>query len=117
MKKCKCCGQKIKEISWTKIGNLEWSGELGEMDWHKAKKECKKLGGRLPTRVELIDLFENHEKERKKLIKDLPSNSFWSLTETSAANAWAVDLGYGSTYGCAKTTPYQVRCVRERGDL
>jgi hypothetical protein len=46
--KCKHCGQEIKETKWTKIGDLEWSEDLGEMDWFEAEKICKEMGGRLP---------------------------------------------------------------------
>ena len=49
----------MKKIKWTKIGNLKWSEDLGEMTWDKAKEKCKEIGGRLPTRVELIDLYDN----------------------------------------------------------
>jgi len=30
---------KLVKKKWTKIGNLEWSEPLGEMNWHDAKKE------------------------------------------------------------------------------
>jgi hypothetical protein len=45
--------QTINNVEWTKIGNLGWSKDIGEMDWEKACEECKRLGGRLPARVEL----------------------------------------------------------------
>jgi len=31
--------QTINNVEWTKIGNLGWSKDIGEMDWEKA---CEK---------------------------------------------------------------------------
>lgn len=103
----------MKPITWTKIGDLEWSENLGEMSWGKAVAKCKKLGGRLPTRVELIDLFDNHYEEMKKLPDYNFGSTFWSSTEnySDAANAWRVYLTDGNTYTVAKTLSYYVRCV------
>ena len=41
---------KLVKTKWTKIGDLEWSEPLGEMDWYEATKKCEEMGGRLPTR-------------------------------------------------------------------
>jgi hypothetical protein len=100
-------------ITWTQIGDLEWSSELGEMNWFKAKETCESVGGRLPARIELFDLYDNHYEEMVKLLNNQPSHRFWSATESSSAVAWYVALGYGYTYGNAKSTAlFQVRCVR-----
>ena len=101
-----------KDIKFTRIGNLEWSEDLGEMKWYDAKKACEKAGGRLPTRLELLDLFDNHSDACKELIEDLPSNSFWSATEHSGSNAWLVNLSFGYTDSNGKTDAFRVRCVR-----
>lgn len=100
-----------KQIKWTKIGNLEWSENLGEMNWYDAKEKCKSLGGRLPTRVELIDLYDNHYEECKKL----DGGYFWSATEFSDATsyAWYVYLHHGDTYNLSKSLSYDVICVRK----
>mgnify|MGYP001209283976 CR=1 FL=1 len=114
MKKCECCGQEIKTAKWVKIGDLEWYYDyLPEMTWEEAKEECKKLGGRLPTRMELIDLFDNHREEIKKL-SNSPAYNFWSSTEvySSATYAWGVGLSYGLTFYNGKSNGYYVRCVR-----
>ena len=100
---------KIKP-NWQKIGNLEWSEPLGEMTWYDAKKKCEEMGGRLPTRIELIDLVDNHLEE----IKDWEDYYCWSATTPSndTHNAWYVYLPYGNTLSPAKTNPYDSRCVR-----
>ena len=110
-------GDESDEISWTKINNLEWSSDLGEKPWGKAVETCEKLGGRLPTRVELFDLYDNHYDECQELIKDSPSNDFctnvfWSSTEGSVTPAWNVDLNAGYTYNSPKTVSTRLRCVR-----
>jgi len=101
-----------KDIKFTRIGNLEWSEDLGEMTWQEAIDKAKEIGARLPTRAELVDLYDNHSTKCQKLIKDSPSNTFWSLTEGSATAAWRVALGPGYTASYYKTASNQVRCVR-----
>ncbi len=103
------------EGGWTKIGDLEWSENLGQMDWFEAKKKCESLGGRLPTRIELLDLYDSHYDECKKL----DDGFFWSATELSfnTSYAWSVHLHYGSTNFNLKSYSYDVRCVRRaKGD-
>lgn len=105
----------MKNDKWIKIGNLEWlDHDLGEMNWNEAVKACEEAGGRLPTRLELIDLFDNHYDEMDKLIEDSPSSVFWSATEYSATLAWSVTLptGYTNTNVGKSTNSTQVRCVR-----
>ena len=97
----------MKKIKWTKIGNLKWSEDLGEMTWDKAKEKCKEIGGRLPTRVELIDLYDNHREECKKM-----EDYYWSSTEYSSHYAWFVSFYYGSAYPSLKGGSFSVRCVR-----
>lgn len=103
------------EGGWTKIGDLEWSENLGQMDWFEAKKKCESLGGRLPTRIELLDLYDNHYDE----CKNLDNGYFWSATEHSdlTSTAWYVNLYYGTTLTDNKSNSYDVRCVRRaKGD-
>ena len=100
------------EVKWIKIGDFEWSENLGEMTWQEAMDKAKELGARVPTRLELINLFDNHYKECQELIEDSPSNGFWSATETSSTGAWYVYLGGGYTDDGNKTIAGQLRCVR-----
>ena len=97
----------MKKIKWTKIGNLKWSEDLGEMAWDKAKEKCKEIGGRLPTRVELIDLYDNHREECKKM-----EDYYWSSTEYSSYNAWLVVFTNGHADSNFKDYSFSVRCVR-----
>ena len=104
---------KKTDVKFTKIGKLEWSEDLGEMNWFDTKRVCKEAGGRLPTRAELIDLFDSHYKECQELIKGLPSYYFWSATEKDATNAWTVTLVNGNTLNAVKSAnAASVRCVR-----
>ena len=95
-------------IKWTVIGDLEWSECLGEMDWKDAMKKCKEFGGRLPTRIELIDLYDNYQDE----IKDFVSGLYWSSTENSETLAHNVSFSSGSSGYSYKTNDYYVRCCR-----
>ena len=101
----------LPEMTWQKIGELKWSKNLGEMDWYEANKKCEELGGRLPTRLELIDLVDNHAEEIEDWDKKY---HFWSSTELSYNSdyAWSVGLNLGYTYGSDKTnSSYYARCV------
>jgi len=100
-----------KKVVFTKIGNLEWSEPLGEMSWYNAKKKCEEMGGRLPTRIELIDLVDNHSDEIEDWDKE---DYFWSATTRSSDthHAWGTHLPYGYTSYGAKTNAYDSRCVR-----
>jgi len=102
----------LSKDKWQKIGNLEWSEPIGLMTWRKACKKCKEMGGRLPTRIELIDLYDNHQEE----IKDWETGGyFWSATTRSNGThaAWLVNLPNGYTTYAAKTHEYDSRCVRD----
>ena len=102
----------MKKIKWTKIGKLEWSDNLGEMTWDEGVKICETLNGRLPTRIELIDLVDNHKEE----IKDWDyTNAFWSSTQhaNTPSIAWYVYLSYGDTSYSTKTNRYYVRAIRK----
>jgi len=101
------------DVQWTEIGELEWSEDLGEMNWEEAMAKAKSIGARVPTRIELIDLIDNHYEECQKLIEDSPSYYFWSATEHGSTTAWYVLLNGGTTgYSGKSSTSSQVRCVR-----
>ena len=107
--------QEVKKfkIKWTKIGDLEWSDNLGEMTWDEAMAKCEEFGGRLPTRTELVDLVDNPINREKT--KDWEKyNAYWSSTQYygTPSYAWYVGLSHGFTYANVKTTRSYVRCVR-----
>ena len=107
--------EKMDTPTWTKIGDLEWSENLGEMNWHDAVKRCEELGGRLPTRLELIDLYDNHSKECNDLIEGEEYPWYWSSTEVNSTDAWSVALNGGNTvYTNKSTTASQIRCIQRR---
>ena len=105
----------MKNIKWQTIGKLQWSENLGKMNWHKAKKKCEELGGRLPTRVELIDLADNCQKDIKDWDDD---NILWSSTEYPSAPdyAWLMYLpcGHATTNTKSTSGSYYSRCVKDK---
>jgi len=112
MNKCKTCGQEIKESikQVIKAKTLEWGAVSDtEMNWEDAKKWCaaQGKGWRLPTRVELVQAFDEG-------VLTGDNRYFWSSTEyyNSPTYAWYVYLGSGNTYNYTKTNQYYVRCVR-----
>jgi hypothetical protein len=110
-KTCTQCGQEIKEkvIQSIPAKELEWGAISDEeMDWHEAIKWCEAQGKgwRLPTRVELIQAFDEGI--------EFPGNYFWSSTEyySNTALAWYVYLYNGNTNSNTKASSNLVRCVR-----
>ena len=102
-----------KEIIWIRIGDLEWSENLGEMNWDEAQAKSKELGARLPERWEMVKAVDEHKDEMQELTKSDDSYCFWSATEYSATSAWYVNLYNGTTFNNTKSTnTNQVRCVR-----
>ena len=95
-------------IHGTRIGKLDWSEDLGKMDHNNAIKKCEEMGGRLPSRVELMNLYDNHREECKEM-----TGGYWSSTEFNSSNAWYVYFKAGSGTTTYKTNSFSVRCVRE----
>ena len=84
--------------------------ELGEMTWEEAKKACEQLGKgwRLPTRVELLLMYEN-----KDVVGDFTDNYYWSSTENDFNYAWSFSFYNGiADYYFNKSTTYCVRAVK-----
>jgi len=112
MKKCPQCNQEIPESNFQEIKGktLEW-GKVSEkeMTWNEAKKWCEEQGKgwRMPTRVELIQAYDEK-------VEGFSGYTFWSSTETysNATGAWVVYLYYGFTNNLNKVNSKYVRCVR-----
>jgi hypothetical protein len=109
---CSKCGQEVKENIKQTIPakTLEWGAVSDtEMSWKAAKKWCAKQGEgwRLPTRVELLQAFDEG-------ILTEDDRWFWSSTEAynNAASAWFMSLSYGYTSSNTKVSLTYVRCVR-----
>ena len=94
---------------WGTLGFLVHPTELGKMTWEEAKKACASLGKgwRLPTRVELLLMYEN-----KDVVGGFANNYYWSSTEFDNFNAWLQDFYYGIQLTTNKTNTYYVRAVK-----
>ena len=94
---------------WGTLGFLVHPTELGKMTWKEAKKACASLGKgwRLPTRVELLLMYEN-----KNVVGGFAYNYYWSSTEYDHSYAWYFTFNYGSAYNDFKYTTNYVRAVK-----
>lgn len=75
---------------------------------YPARDACKTLGGRLPTKTELLCIFTN-----KANLGSFQNDKYWSATEYNDTIAWPVSFFDGSSnpfYN--KTEAKYVRCVR-----
>ena len=95
---------------WGTLGFLVHPTELGKMTWEKAKKACASLGKgwRLPTRVELLLMYEN-----KDVVGGFANNYYWSSTEYNYFDdAWLQGFSYGFQDPSNKVISYYVRAVK-----
>ena len=80
------------------------------LTWEEAKAYCKSLGDgwRMPTRVELLLMYEAKEE-----IGGFANTIYWSSTEYDDFNAWFqfFNNGYQSTN--SKYGTYYVRAVKD----
>jgi hypothetical protein len=83
--------------------------ELGERNWEDANTECALLGEgwRLPTRGELLLMYEN-----KDVVGGFANNFYWSSMELDSNGAWYQDFSYGYQYFNYKKYTFYVRAVR-----
>ena len=66
------------------------------------------MDGRLPDRLELMDLYYDYPEERKKM-KDI----YWSTRKQGNSGGWAVDFGDSDNDADPEISSCSVRCVRE----
>lgn len=83
-----------------------------KMDWFEAKEYAKRKGLGLPNQRELMLMYIHKEKLNKALKEvggePLADDWYWSSSEYSGSNAWAVNPSDGSNkYG----NYFRVRCV------
>lgn len=85
---------------------IYWGEEAEEkMNWYDAKEWCEEQGGRLPTRLELL---QAHEDE----IEGFYPYIYWSSSEDSSGDAWRQYFdSNGNQYGNNKKDLSRVRCV------
>jgi hypothetical protein len=101
------CGQKnlIQEIP---VKTLEWGKVCEEeLTWGEAKEWCENQGKdwRLPTRIELLQAFEEK-------IDGFGVSNCWSSTEYSSMYVWHVSFINGYSYFYYKSNVLSVRAVR-----
>ena len=84
--------------------------DLKKMKWDEAKKACADLGGgwRLPTRIELIVMYQNQDE-----LGGFASNYYWSSTELGNFDAWTQNVSSGNQYSYNKVNYFYVRAVRD----
>ena len=84
--------------------------DLGKMKWDDAKKACADLGDgwRLPTRLELLLMYNNQDE-----LGGFADFYYWSSTENDNGNAWGQDFYDGNQYGSDKYSNNYVRAVRD----
>ena len=104
------CG---RENSTIKIGNLEvMTKDIGNkvmVEWNSAMKHCEDLGDgwRLPTKEELIILYENKDK-----IGGFAITYYWSSTDFANVFAWIQGFSFGAQNNTVKAVTENVRAVR-----
>jgi len=98
--------QKKQRVKQTTEKTIYW-GETAdkEMNWDEANDWCEEQGGRLPTRLELLQACE---------VDGFLASFYWSATEYSSTYAWYVGFSNGSTYNNFKTSVLYVRCVFDK---
>jgi len=104
--------QPVKEVNQIKIpiSTLKW-GPISkkEMTWDEAVKWCEKQKGRLPTRVELLELINNQTEETQKRMGD---NRYWSSSHVGDSDSvWAANFYLNHLYYDNKDNLYRVRCI------
>lgn len=84
--------------------------DLGEMKWDEAKKACADLGDgwRLPTRLELLLMYNNQDE-----LGGFAFNYYWSSTEGGSNDAWSQSFGIGYQFNGIKGSNHYVRAVRD----
>lgn len=99
-----------KSIKETKheipVKTLIWGESSKEkMTWEEAKKWCEEQGGRMPTRLELLQAYEDK-------VEGFKEDLYWSATESNSTFAYYVNFNYGGTYLFYKTFAYYVRVIK-----
>lgn len=85
--------------------SLQWGKEEGSLDWKSAIEKCKASGMRMPTKKELLSLYNTRE------FKTWAANWYWTGDESDSERAWAVVLNVGAILHIPKPYHNNVRCV------
>ena len=83
--------------------------DLGEMNWDDAMKACADLGDgwRLPTRLELLLMYNNQDE-----LGGFAFNYYWSSTENDNYHAWKQSFSNGNQSNNVKNFTFYVRAIR-----
>ena len=76
-----------------------------EMNWDEANDWCEEQGGRLPTRLELLQACE---------VDGFIASNYWSATENGSTYACTVSFSLCTTFTSFKTNAHYVRCVFDK---
>ena len=79
-------------------------------NWDEAMKACADLGDgwRLPTRLELLIMYDNKDE-----IGGFANDYYWSSTEDDSYDVWIQDFFSGYQSYVSKDDFYYVRAVRD----
>ena len=116
------CGSAIAQTNVIgnpiKIGNIEVAQYdfPDDMEWDDANRKCLNLseGWRLPTKDELVILYNNKKKIENN--NHPHKAAYWSSTENDNA-WWYIYLPYGQLSTREKNEKFCVRAVRSVGDI
>jgi len=91
---------------------LELSKPVCEMKWAEAIQQDWADGWRMPTRAELVTLFDEAASSGHKFAD---TSIVWSSSSCAPGPtyAWYVYFGDGASYADSKTVGFAVRLVRE----
>jgi len=92
---------------------LKWHKDTVKMNWFNAVAYCENLGKgwRLPSRIELLELYDSGKHKDLNFEED----RYWSITtyDFNPGGAWSVAFYHGSDLSCYdKSNEYYVRAVR-----
>lgn len=112
---------KVLPDGWVRdnLLGIDWGKSNDEtIDFKAAQKYCKKQGGRLPTREELITLIDDTRRSpaiNTAVFPDTKTDDwYWTGTPLagSSDDAWVVYFNYGYVLYYNKDLRYYVRPVR-----
>jgi len=83
------------------------AGDNNDAEWQAQMDWAKSVGGDLPTRAELILLFEHHREQ-------FQLDWYWSNTQhaDAAGYAWCQNFYYGDQYNLSTDHKLRARAVR-----
>ena len=79
----------------------------GKYNWMNAQTACINIGGRLPTKAQLKDLYA----VKNKLILNNDTDAFWSSSFPNLAEGNIVQFSTGKVSSAGRTKTYRVLCL------